>query len=77
VRAVLEGLDEAVSDSDGSEGSQRALPLEVQDIGQSKGYNLDFGKSSEKLEDGTVGVLAIPRMSGQVIEPAVNRDLGT
>ncbi|MCI93623.1 hypothetical protein A2U01_0114921, partial [Trifolium medium] len=42
VRAVLEGLDEADSDCDRSEGCQRALPLEVQATGQSKGYNQDF-----------------------------------
>jgi hypothetical protein len=71
VRAVLGGLDDAVSDSDGSEHCQQ----EVEEVGRSNGYKQGFGATFEKT-GGVPGVeLHIPSTSEKVMGIDDNSDL--
>ncbi|WJX11205.1 hypothetical protein P8452_01843 [Trifolium repens] len=68
VRAVLEGLDEAVSDSEGSEECQQNLHREVEHGNRSKGYNQDMRNDGDKAGGGSGCVMVIPSIGEKVKE---------
>jgi hypothetical protein len=67
VRAVVEGLDGAVSDSDDSEGEQRDRPMEMQQSLRSKGYKIVLGDDRDKACRDSDSVGVIPSTDKQLI----------
>ncbi|MCI68082.1 hypothetical protein A2U01_0089341, partial [Trifolium medium] len=77
VRAVLEGLDGAVSDSDLSERCKLDRPRERVVVSTSTGYNQVLGNYADKSGEGLGDGMVIPSTAEQEIGTADIRVLDT
>jgi hypothetical protein len=75
VRAVLDGIDDDVSDSDGSENCQQISQKKVEVVGRSKGYKQGVGAISNKSDDVPGEVMPIPSMGKNIMGIDDNRIL--
>ncbi|MCI11680.1 hypothetical protein A2U01_0032782, partial [Trifolium medium] len=76
VRAVLEGLDGAVSDSDVSKGCNLDRSMERQVVNRSTEYNQGLGLDVDNSDRGAGVVMVIPSIEEQVKKTANNRSVG-
>ncbi|WJX16361.1 hypothetical protein P8452_06395 [Trifolium repens] len=76
VRAELEGLDDAVTDSDGSEQGQQVVHRDTEVDTRSKGYNQVFEPYVDKSDGVSEDVRVIPSMRERLIETDDNNNLG-
>jgi hypothetical protein len=76
VRAELEGLDDGVSESDGSEQGQHVEHREEEVVTRSKGYNQVFGGVGDRRNDVSEGVMVIPSMGEKLMVTDDNNNMG-
>jgi hypothetical protein len=74
VRAELEGLDDVVTDSDGSEQGQQVVHRDTKVDTRSKGYNQVFEAYVDKSDGDAGDVRVIPSMKEKMIETDDNNN---
>jgi hypothetical protein len=74
-RAMVEGMDGAVSDSDDSDGGQLDRHMVMQQVSKSKGYKKVLGLEGDKAGEGSGVVRVIPSMGAEAMVTGDNRVL--